>query len=194
MPKTEAYGSPRSCVATTMSNPRLPPELLDHIFDLLHDTRSALKNCCLVSRSWIPRTRRYLFANIAFGTTKNLRSWKTAFPDPSTSPARYTRCLLVKFPQVIRAADAERGWITTFSQVVHFEVMISGSGVSRPDFSLVPLHGFSPALKSLRGTFANFPPPSISELIRSFPHLQDLAVTTHWSDRNGGFYKPPVAI
>jgi hypothetical protein len=56
--------------------------MLDNVIDCLHDTRDALKNCCLVSKSWIPRTRKHLFATIAFTTTKRLQSWEETFPDP----------------------------------------------------------------------------------------------------------------
>jgi hypothetical protein len=81
---------------TTMSNPRLPAETLDRMVDYLHDTRDALRNCCLVSKSWVPRTRRHLFADIKFYTTKSLQSWKNVFPDPANSPARYTKTLTVR--------------------------------------------------------------------------------------------------
>jgi hypothetical protein len=36
-----------------MSNP-LPAELLDYVIDHLCDTQDALRNCCLVSKSWVP--------------------------------------------------------------------------------------------------------------------------------------------
>ena len=55
----------------------------------------------------------------------NLQSWKTTFPNPSTSPARYTKSLFVNFPQVVAPADAkEGGWIPTFSGVVRLEMLI----------------------------------------------------------------------
>jgi hypothetical protein len=41
---------------TTMSDPRLPAEVLDHVVDHLHDTKAVLRNCSLVSKSWIHRT------------------------------------------------------------------------------------------------------------------------------------------
>ena len=47
-----------------MSNPHLPAEILDYIIDHLHDTEDALRNCSLVSKSWIPRTRTHLFADV----------------------------------------------------------------------------------------------------------------------------------
>src|ERR1700753_246461 len=56
-----------SPTATIMSGPRLPAELLDHIADLLRD-RETLESCCLVSKSWIPRARKHLFACVAFHT------------------------------------------------------------------------------------------------------------------------------
>ena len=68
---------------TTMSD--LPCELLDHIVDFLHNDQTSLKKCCLVSKSWIPRSRKCLFAVIRFHCLGNLQSWKKAYPDPSTS-------------------------------------------------------------------------------------------------------------
>ena len=179
-----------------MPNPHLPPELLDQIVDLLYDVRDALKACCLVSKSWIPRARRHLFSHIAFRSTKNLQSWKTLFPDPSTSPASYTRFLLAECSQVITDADAEKGgWIPTFSQVVHFEVGIyCGWSIDELELSLTPFHGFSPALKSLRINFADISPSCVSDFIHSFPRLQDLAVTTLSFERSDSFHAQSVTV
>ena len=161
-----------------MSSPRLPTELLDQTVDILQDSTNALKSCCLVSKSWIPRVRKHLFANTAFRTPRDLKSWKSMFPDPSTSPARYTKSLFVKLPLVVTASDAEEGgWIRTFSRVVHFNVDIDGT----KDWEyliLIPFHGFSPAIKSLLISFSNFPPSRIFNLINSFPLLEDLSVIT----------------
>ena len=168
---------PRLCM-TTMSNPYLPTELLDHIADLLHDTSDALKSCCLISKSWIPRTRKHLFADVKFRTPTNLSTWKNTFPDPSTSPACYTGSLFIKYPQPITPADAEEGgWITTFSRVVRFGVDIHQSTVD-----LVPFHAFSPAIKSLHITFLRLPPIQILDLAYSFPSLEDLSLSSPtWS-------------
>jgi hypothetical protein len=159
-----------------MSDPHLPAEMLDHIVDHLHDTEDALKNCCLVSKSWIPRTRKHLFANIKFQTAKNLRLRKETFPDPSTSPAYYTKALFVGCPGVVTAADAEAGgWIRGFSCVVHL-VLADGGSFPGGSLSLVPFHGFSPALKSLYMVFTILPLPWVPNLILSFPLLEDLTV------------------
>jgi hypothetical protein len=161
-----------------MSDPHLPEELLDHIADLLYDERDALKSCCLVSKSWNPRSRKHLFANVEFLRTENLKSWKTIFPDPSTSPAHYTKSLSVKHPVIATPSDAEEGgWIRAFSHVVQFSIDIDGTD----DYEyliLIPFHGFSPVIKSLLISFSNFPSSRIFNLVRSFPLLEDLSVIT----------------
>jgi hypothetical protein len=158
-----------------MSNPHLPAEILDHVVDHLHDTQDALRNCCLVSGSWIPRTRKHLFANVIFLTAKRLQSWKETFPEPSTSPAHYTNTLIINCSHVVTAADAEAdGWIRGFSRVVHLEV-----GTRRMDLDLdlfVPFHGFSPTIKSLRVAVPALPSSQIFNLISSFPRLENLGI------------------
>ena len=187
----------QSTKRTAMPNPRLPAEILDHIIDHLHDTTNALRNCCLVSESWIPRTRKHLFADVKFHTVTDLRSWKKKFPDPSTSPGYYTETLIVRCPEVVAAADAEAGgWITAFSRVVHLWV-----GTRKlPTFpaTLVPFHGLSPVVKSLSMILPTLESPHISNLILSFPLLEDLAVTidprTSSDDDDGDSdWLPPAA-
>jgi hypothetical protein len=161
-----------------MPNPYLPPEILDRVIDLLHDEPETLEWCCLVSKSWIPRTRKHLFADIRFRTEKRLDLWKKMFPDPSTSPAHYAKTLFIDCPQVVVAADAEPGgWIRGFSRIVHLRVgnrrlSVDGS------FSLVPFHGLSPNVKSIHITVHALPPSQMINLILSFPLLEDLSVFT----------------
>ncbi|KAF9789288.1 hypothetical protein BJ322DRAFT_975360, partial [Thelephora terrestris] len=49
---------------TLMSDSRLPQEITDYILDLLHDEPKTLRQCCLVSRSWTPRTRKHIFGTV----------------------------------------------------------------------------------------------------------------------------------
>jgi hypothetical protein len=161
---------------TTMSNPHLPAETLDHIVDDLHDAQDALRSCCLVSKSWIPRTRKHLFADVRLPTAKSIQSWKDTFPDPSTSPAHYAKAGTV--------ADADAGWIRGFSHVAHLEVGTRAKhrlpGPDESVISLVPLRGFSPFIKSLRVLYPVHPPSQVFDLILSFPLLDDLAVTVYY--------------
>ena len=169
--------SPGFLSTTIMPHPRLPVELLDCIVDHLHDARDTLKSCCLTSGSWIPRTRKHLFAKVTFREAKDLQSWKNTFPDPSTSPANYARNLVIWCVEAVTTADAEeRGWIPTFSRVVHFELEFEA-----PEISLLPFHGFSPALRSLRLRvyYGLFPFPRIFNLIHSFPLIEDLSLISN---------------
>ena len=78
-----------------------------------------MKNCCLLSKSWIPRARGHLFKTVRFYSRRDLGSWKKTFPDRSTSPARYTTNLVICSTERVTAADAEEGgWIRAFYQVV----------------------------------------------------------------------------
>jgi len=168
-----------------MSTPHLPAELLDHVVDLLHETVPTLRNCCLVSKSLVPRARTYLFANVTFLTERQLRSWKENFPDPSTSPAHYTKTLVISFPYVFTAADARAGsWISGFSHVTQLVLGSTVAYANRLAISLVPLHGFSPALKSLHVSFTGLPSLRIFNLILSFPLLDDLTVATYGTPIN----------
>ena len=172
---------------TTMSDPHLPAEMLDHIVDHLHDAKDTLNNCGIVSKSWVPRTRNHLFADIDFRTEEVLESWKEMFPDPSTSPARYTRTLSVGRPDVITAADAEAGgWITGFSRVVHLEVDDHKNFFDESEVSLVPLHGLSPIVKSLRIFTPSLRFSHVFNLVLSFPLLEDLDVTVGMPENEDG--------
>ena len=67
---------------TVMSDPYLAPETLDRIVDLLHNKREPLKACCLVSKSWVSRTRKHLFADIDLSSGPRL--WEESSQIPPT--------------------------------------------------------------------------------------------------------------
>jgi hypothetical protein len=171
-----------------MSDPSLPPEILDHVVDLLHDEPKALRNCCIVAKPWVARTRKHLFADIDFSSPEDLESWKETFLDPSNSPAYYTRTLVVRYPQVITAADAEEGgWIRTFSRVVRLDLDSKTSGIDDSEVSLAPFYGLSPTLKRLHVLSTLLPSLQISNLVRSCPLLEDLTVIVFGVDNSDGF-------
>jgi hypothetical protein len=164
---------------TTMP-PSLPSEILDLVVDHLHDEPTALKACCVVSKSWIQRTRAHLFATVEFYSPRSdIELWKKAFLDPSNSPAHHTRSLTICGIPVVTTADTDAGgWIRTFHNLtrLHLESLSWGEHVS-----LVPFHGLSPTLRSLRLTCTS---PDVLDLICSFPLLEDLALIypSHGSD------------
>ena len=162
----------------------LPPEMLDYIVDNLCEETEALCNCCLVTKSWVPRARKHLFGDIKFTSPKVLESWKKTFPDPSNSPAYHTFALIIDCPEAITTADAEEGgWIQAFSRVVYLDM---DSSVKDLNVSLVPLFGFSPILKSLRVSSAVPQGPQLFDLVLSFPLLEDLTLICRDPSLNDG--------
>ena len=155
-----------------MSTPYLPPEILDYVANQLHDEPESLRNCSLVAKSWVPRARKHLFANIEFDSPWELQLWKKTFPNSSNSPAHYSCNLRVGHVDVV-ADVAEGGWVRAFSRVVRLQLDTTRT----PDGEefLVPFHRFSPALKVLRVYAATFP-SWIFGLVFSFPLLQDLTL------------------
>ena len=161
-----------------MSRPHFPAELLDYVVDHLYDARDALKSCCLVSKSWIPCARKHLFASVGFYDATGLQSWKNTFPDPSTSPACYTHHLVVCCSEAVTFADAEeRSLIAAFSRVVHLQMFVNAKTPS-----LIPFHGFSPALKYLSVTYRCFPFSRTLNFIRSFPLIEHLTLIAFYYD------------
>ena len=150
----------------------LPPEILDAVIDQLHDEPTTLKPCCLVSKSWIPRTRRHLFARVEFdGMGYPFESWMKAFPDPSNSPAHHTRTLSISYLPEASVSVGTDGWIRAFSNVVHFH--FERTIWAGYDVPLAPFFGFSPAVRSLHLTSTS---SEVFDLICSFPLLEDLAL------------------
>lgn len=161
---------------TTMPPPHLAPEIIDHILDDLHDEPEVLKKCSIVAKSWIPRTRRHLFAEIIFTDLTVLQLWKQAFPNPLSSPGQFTKTLYIAALCNVTMADRDAGgWIRAFSNVCSFEVC-----TEEEDFnfrvSLVPFHGFSPSLKSLSFITRSLHFEKMLNLAFSFPLLENLSV------------------
>ena len=155
----------------------LPPEILDLIIDQLHNEPTTLRACCLVSKSWIPRTRKHLFAHVEFDAEElTFISWMKTFPDPSNSPAHHTRILTVCRPASATdtATDTDvTSCARTFHNVVHLHYRCSFWADHKT--RLVPFYGFSHTVRSLRLTHTSF---EVFDLVCSFPLLEDLALVS----------------
>lgn len=154
-------------------SPSLPQELVDLIIDCLRDELATLSVCCLTSKAWVKHARKYLFANIKFyAYDRHVEQWERTFPDPANSPAHNTRVLYIPRPNLITAAYVDT--LLTFCGVVRLDLDTRARNDQR--VSLAPLHGFSPALKSLHFTFASLPNTDVFDLVCSFPLLEDLTL------------------
>jgi len=166
-----------------------PQEITDLIIDHLHNEPTTLRTCCLVSKSWIPRARKYLFVHIKFYPSMGrlVSRWRKTFPDPTDSPAHHTRTLSICNPLLITTADVDT--IRTFCGVVCLNMdtdLMQDQAVS-----LVPFHGLSPVMRSLRLTFATLPYSKIFNLILSFPLLEDLVLVSRSRRREDREWSTP---
>ena len=113
---TPAY---HALTETTMSC-SLPPEMLDQVVDQLHDDSTTLEICSLVSKSWIQRARKHLFANVSFNAAHpGVESWNDTFLNPTSSPDHRTQALSICQPHFIGASDT----ILTFCNVERLDVI-----------------------------------------------------------------------
>jgi hypothetical protein len=55
-------------------SPRVPPELIEHIIDYLHDSPEDLRSCALVCKAWLAPSRFHLFYKISLRQTNILPS------------------------------------------------------------------------------------------------------------------------
>lgn len=171
------WNDPRGRFTRATMSCALPLEILELIVDHLRYEPATLKACCLVSKSLVPRARKLLFARIEFYSQKShVELWKKAFPDPTSSPASYTRSLFIfGIPTITIEDTCLGGWIRTFNGIVHLHVEPLG----RDDqLSLAPLYGLSSTLKSLRLVHTSVPSPEVLGLVCSFPLLEDLALVS----------------
>ena len=165
-------------------SPSLLPELLDLVIDHLHNDPDTLKTCCIVPKSCVTPARRHLFAHVEFDAlNSDLEVWKKTFPDPSNSPARYTRSLFIHSNHDITAADtAAGGWVRTFQNVTHLQLMRLNRA------SLIPFHGISLTLRSLDLTYLT---AEAFDLVCSFPLLEDLSLSTLYPESDSHRWNPP---
>ena len=156
--------------------PRFPPEISDYIVDIVHSGGQAetLKRCCLVSKSWVPRTRKHLFATVEIWGVRDVRAWKTVFPNPSNSPAHYARSLFFNSMEPINDVVAEEdGWIRAFQNVVRLELQ---NGARHLYFR--SLRSFLLGIASLYAVLMIYPSQQLQvlSLICSLPLLEDLVI------------------
>ena len=178
-PKTSIAKGERACrswMQTTMSRP-LPPELLDLIVDHLRNESAVHKACCIVSKSWVSRTRKHLFAHIRLRPPKrSVELWKQTFPDPSNSLAHYTGTMSFIQPTSASFVNPDvTGWICSFR---HVEDLFPGFFRDNYGDSLVQLHGFFSALRSLSLMRFAISLSEVFNIISSFPLLEDLMLMT----------------
>ena len=161
-----------------------PSEILDLIVDHLHNKPNTLKTCCLVSKLWVPRTRKHLFADMEFNPhcTRRTERWMKTFPDPTSSPARHTRSLSTYLPGFFNILNVDV--LLTFCRVVHLDLDTAWGWYGFDQTaSLISLHGLSPVIRSLRLKFNKLKNSEVFGLICSLLLLEDLDLCSLGFDR-----------
>ena len=141
--------------------------------------------CCLVSKSWVPRTRKHLFAQI-WVKEGDHRKWTSIFPDPEDSPAYYTRRLKID------CALEDSRWIQAFCHVERLILNCISSDLNTGIIPLVPFYIFTTSLRSLWVDSGILPHSQTFDLICSLPLLEDLTLIGDDIDEESG--RPPTTV
>ena len=169
---------------TMSTQPYLPREICDHIIDIFHDDPETLKRCCLVSKSWVPRTQKHLFSYVTFKSA-DYPKWRKTFPDPMNSPACYTQTLTV---DGVLGCPEEMRQIESFSRIERLIVERPSQWAELPDgiLYLSPFYKAAPSMKSLHVDSTVLPCSQVFNLVRSLPLLEDLTLITRGVDDGAG--------
>ena len=153
------------------TQPHLPWEICDYIIDSSHNDPGTLKQCSLVSKSWVPRAQNHLFSDITL-TLEHYPKWRKTFSDPANSPACHTRVL--KVDGALEDGE-EMKWIESFP---HVERLVLECAWWEPfnALYLAPFKRLAPSLKSLHVNSTVFPYLQAFGRICSLPLLKDLTL------------------
>ena len=164
---------PNSLEATTVIVSRTPQEIVDEILGYLFADSDTLQSCALVSKSWVPSCRRYLFYTIVL-TPRNMVRWLEIFPVPEKSPAHHTRHL--RFP-IGRDDDGPKEffeytpWFTNVEGVDFFEHK------RRPPSRIPSFWRLPPSATSLTLNANTVTLPQVQSIMVQLPNLENLSLS-----------------
>jgi len=152
--------------------PRLPQELLDEIMGHLADDYTSLRRCSTAARTFVPPCRRLLFCRVVF-RPHNLLTWKTTFPDPSTSPAAYTREIRIHLMPDAPMKLAE--YMPYFSNVRDLTLV----GGRCENYEWISSIGRLPtSIHSLTMKFVSVTNTQVRGIMEQLPNLDDFSLCT----------------
>lgn len=95
--------SPTSSNDSAATAVELPLELVELIIDNLHDDRTALAQCCIVSKSWLPRSRAGILSYPVLITREKAEGLYVLFLSPYNTLSRSSFSFSISIPE-------ERRW------------------------------------------------------------------------------------
>ena len=150
--------------------PRLPQELLDEIIGHLADDFTSLRRCAIAATAFVPSCRRHLFRRIVF-RPHNIPTWKTTFPDPSTSPAAYTHEIRIHLApdEPMRLAEYMPYFLNAR------DLTLIGGSCESGDW-IQSLGELPSSVRSLTMKFASITNSQVLEILEQLPNLDDLSL------------------
>jgi hypothetical protein len=174
--KTSKIKHLTSTGAKTVGVPRIPQDIVDNVLDhlVIDSDFKSLQSCALVSKSWVPLCRRYLFHTILF-TSRDTAKWLKAFPIPEESPAHHVRNLRFLLGEFFGAPSRRFSEHTPWFANVE-KMTLSGRGGCLP--SWMPSLGRLP--QSITSLIINMDMVSLArirDVLVQLPNLNDLSLS-----------------
>jgi len=161
----------------------LPPELIDHIVNLLRDNRGSLAAVSLVSKAWTSWSQAHLFETLHL-RLYNVQRWLKDIPPDANGPASHTRTLTLEDcphqpwinPQYLDSRISSSSF-ASFRDVrslslVHWNATIFNGASPEPSFGR-----FGNSLRSLSLQFCMLDPATLFDFFSLLPNVQDLEIT-----------------
>jgi hypothetical protein len=168
--------------------------IIDELCDI---SKRALKSCCLVHRSWIPRSRLHLFQTVTLIGDRDLRAWSRCFVSDVTfgrmSVAGYVKKLEIHVPPDSSPLTYEpeylQNYMDHFSRFNNVEFLVI-NGINLLHFEAHDLQAcfahFAPSLRCLHLDWAETASSLIPyfQLLAIFPNLESLSIDgfSRWGD------------
>ncbi|KAJ7057007.1 hypothetical protein C8F01DRAFT_1153047 [Mycena amicta] len=142
--------------------PRIPSEISDMIIDHLHDDVSALRQCALVCKEWLPAARLHIFSVVHLSLYSIDQMLQVVFYPGSPIP-QYIRDLYIIDGQ---GREADPKWVTRKLPLVPLSSMTCISSLSLEQVDISNLS--SAAMAALRGVTAR-----VARLELTYVHFKD---------------------
>ena len=162
-----------------MSLPYLPQEIKDQVIDLLHDDDETLRNCALVSRSWLRQSQKHIFDEVQI-VYHLLMKWCRNIAPGEDGLSSFTRKLHVSHRSP-REFETVMPHLSSFKRVV--SLVISDYDCmdldNEPYLPIAPDKYYGHFGESIRSLHLLYPSESLGALlplINLFPHLESLTI------------------
>ena len=170
--------------SSATSTTHLPQELVDTVIDELKTDVGSLRACSLVSKPWVYRSRKYLFATVNLPTFLRRRWQECIAVRPNLDPHHHVRSLSL-YPAAASAAfcipETFADHLSSFIQVSRLIITSSLWEEWTDAFSdgaLVAKYfgGFGQTLRKLELTRVHLNMVVLDALLDAFPRLEDILI------------------